>query len=258
MNIVGFVGFLFVFIFLGLTILFIASQRKGFGLKLRDIQAFSKIQEAIDDSVETGTQLHFSLGRGDIIGMNSASVFAGLSMLKEIIQLSSESDKPPMTTSGNAAVTILSQDTLSGAFHDMGVSNKLDPMANRITGLTPFSYVAGVLPIIYDENISTNIFIGHYSSEIALVNDAIEQKDLTAIAGTDDLTGQAVTFSMAEEPLIGEEIYAGGAYVNSDSMHLASLLAEDLMRWVIILGILLGILLKIFGLNEFLMNLLGG
>jgi hypothetical protein len=46
--------------------------------------------------------------------------------------------------------------------------------------------------------------------------------------------------------LIGEELYAVGAYLKTGPIHIASLRAQDLLRWVIILAILLGSILKFF------------
>ena len=67
------------------------------------------------------------------------------------------------------------------------------------------------------------------------------------MGGTDNLTGQAILFAAAKEPLIGEETYAGGAYLGAGPMHLASLYAQDILRWIIIGLILIGAILKLFG-----------
>jgi hypothetical protein len=47
--------------------------------------------------------------------------------------------------------------------------------------------------------------------------------------------------------LIGEELFAAGAYVGAGASHEASLHVQDILRWLIILAILVGSLLKIVG-----------
>jgi hypothetical protein len=47
--------------------------------------------------------------------------------------------------------------------------------------------------------------------------------------------------------LIGEELYAAGAYVGAGASHEASLNVQDILRWLIILAILAGSLLKFLG-----------
>ena len=45
----------------------------------------------------------------------------------------------------------------------------------------------------------------------------------------------------------GEELFAAGAYVGAGASHDASLNAQDILRWLVILAILLGVGLKILG-----------
>jgi hypothetical protein len=51
-------------------------------------------------------------------------------------------------------------------------------------------------------------------------------------------------FTTADENLVGEEIYAAGAYLYSLPEHIASLLAQDRMRVLIALIILIGVIIK--------------
>jgi len=67
--------------------------------------------------------------------------------------------------------------------------------------------------------------------------------------GTDDVQSQALLYATAAHPLIGEEIFAGGAYLRRDRAHLASLRVQDAMRLILILGILLGALLGLLGVD---------
>ena len=91
------------------------------------------------------------------------------------------------------------------------------------------------------------MLIGSFGNEVALITDAAERKEGMTLGGTDNLTGQAVLFATAQEPLIGEESYAGGAYLGAGRMHTASLYVQDIIRWVLIGLIVLGSLLKLFG-----------
>jgi len=47
--------------------------------------------------------------------------------------------------------------------------------------------------------------------------------------------------------LVGEELYAAGAYLQAGPLHTASLRAQDTLRWIIVGIILLGALLKFVG-----------
>jgi hypothetical protein len=48
--------------------------------------------------------------------------------------------------------------------------------------------------------------------------------------------------------LIGEELFAAGAYVGAGASHEGSLLVQDILRWLIIITILAGSFLKFLGM----------
>jgi len=238
-------GLIFVVVFFGLMLALAILSRTRPVRQFREIPAFTRLRHTIGLAVEAGNRLHLSIGRGNLIGPQSAVAFVGLTVLDRIARSTMVSDRPPVVTSGEGAITVLSQDSLRGAARAIGA--QFDPLRGRLTGLTPFSYVAGALPVIYDEDVGANLFIGSFGSELALLNEAGERAGSLTLAGTDNLSGQAVLYATAEEPLIGEETYASGAYLGAGAMHIASLRTQDILRWVIISLILLGALLKLVG-----------
>jgi hypothetical protein len=116
-----------------------------------------------------------------------------------------------------------------------------------LTGLTPFSYAAGTIPVARDENVSANVFLGDYGAEAALMADAAERENSTLIAASDSLSAQSIFYATTQDPLIGEELFAAGAYVGAGAVHEASLTVQDILRWLIILAILIGSGLKFMG-----------
>lgn len=213
---------------------------------VRDIPAFSRLRRAVGRVVEDGSRLHVSLGRGALVTPQSASALAGLALLRRLADLTSAGDRPPIATSGDAALAVLSQSTLQDAAEASSLG--YDPAAGRLTGLTPFSYAAGAIPSIRDENVSATVLVGNFGVEAALLTDAAERAHTFSLAGSDNLEAQAVLYASAREPLIGEELYAAGAYVDAGPLHAASLKVQDLLRWLFIAVMLVGALLKMAGL----------
>ena len=245
MNTIGLLGLIFVGVFVGLMISSAVLLRQREGLTLREISAFTRLQRAIGLAVEAGSRLHISLGRGNLISSQSAIGYVGLSILDRIARSTSISDRPPVATSGEGTLGILSQDTQRGAAKYLGV--EFDPDRGRITGLSPYSYAAGTLSLIEEQEVGANMLIGSYGSEVGLITEAAERSESMTLGGTDNLSGQAVLFASAQEPLIGEETYAGGAYLGVGPMHIASLYAQDILRWVLIGLIIIGAIIKLIG-----------
>ncbi len=258
MAISSFVGLAFILTFFSLIVILTIADRKHAKISLREIPAFEKLQRAIELAVEAGSRLHISIGRGNLTSTESAASFAGLNMLEHLTHSASSSDNPPIATTGNAALAILARDTLSGWYRDHGISDQYDPVAAQLIGFTPFSYAAGTMSLIHDEKATAHILLGHFGSEVALITDAGESSGNLTLAGTDNLPAQAILYATAQEPLIGEEVYAGGAYLGAGKMHTASLKAQDVMRWLFIALILGGIAAKIVGIDQLLATMLGG
>lgn len=244
----GAVGLAFVVIFFFLMIIFAVVGRNRPGQHLRDIPAFSRLGRAIGLAVEAGKRMHITLGWGGITDLRGASALIGLTILERIARLASISDRPPVATSGDGILGVLSQDTLSGTYKAIGAGFQYNPTTGRVSGLTPVSYSAGTIPVIYDEQVSATVLAGHFGSEAALITDAAERNDSLTLAGSDSITAQAVFAASAQEPLIGEELFAAGAYINAGPIHASSLRAQDIFRWVLVIAILAGAILKMLGI----------
>lgn len=243
----GLAGLVFVLVFLLLILAFVLIRRRGSGLTLREIPAFNRLGRVFGLSVEAGKRLHVSLGWGGLLGIPAGAAFIGLSVLERIARFASVSDRPPLATSGDGSLAILSQDALQAAHREIGAEGQFDASSGQLTGLTPFAYAAGTLPVISNEQTAAHILAGHFGSEVALIADAAERSHNLTLAGSDSLPAQAILFAAAQEPLIGEELYAAGAYVNAGPLHTASLHAQDVFRWLLVLGILIGVILKLAG-----------
>ena len=238
-------GFGVVFLSAALILGISLSHRKK-SPTFRDIPAFTHLRQAVGRVVEDGSRLHLSLGHGALTTPQSASALAGLALLRRLADLTSAGDQPPIASSGDALLTILTQDTLQAAAKSSSQAT-FDLSSGRLTGLTPFSYAAGAIPVIHDEKVSANVLMGNFGVEAGLLTDAAERENTFMLAGSDNLTAQAVIYASAQEPLIGEETFAAGAYIESSDLHTASLTVQDILRWLIIAAILVGSLLTLAG-----------
>jgi len=246
-NWLGVAGFILVLFSAGLLAGLSLWRRKS-PPTFRDIPAFARLHRTIGLAVEDGTRVHISLGRSNLITPRSASALAALGILRRLAELTAASDRPPVVTTGDAALAILAQDTLRSAYQAAEAGDYYDPKTGRLAGLTPFAYAAGVLPVMRDEDVSVNVLMGSFGVEAALLADAAERENSFNIAATDSLPAQAVLYAAAQEPLIGEELFAAGAYVQAGTAYNASLQVQDILRWLIVILLLGGVALTLAGL----------
>jgi hypothetical protein len=187
----------------GLLLFFSLQLKRRPRWGLRPLTAFSALSRAIGLSVEEGTRLHLTLGNAGITQPHSASALVGLQALGRITAVSSISDRPPLATSGEGSLALLSQSTLRATYRLNNALDLYDPNRGRLTGVTPLSYIAGAIPIAYDEDVSTHLMIGHYGPEIGLLCEAATRNNAFTLAASDSLDAQAVLFAAAHHPLLG-------------------------------------------------------
>jgi len=215
--------------------------------ELRRIDAFTRLRKTIGQAIENGRGLQISIGSGGLNGIRGAAGLVSLSMLLVITQKSCKGDQSPQVTSGDGALASLAQDTLHKAYRLAAVESNSKASQNQVTGITPFSYAAGAMLTILDQPLQANLLAGNFGSEAGLLAEAGERSSQLVIAGSDGLPAQSVMLATADDALIGEELFAGGAYLSAEPSHEASVKAQDILRWIIILIILAGVILKLAG-----------
>jgi hypothetical protein len=242
------VGLLVLALFVILLVIFLAIGDR-WPVSFRKIRGYEALLTALERSVESGERVHLSLGTGSLIGTDSAAAFAGLVVLTEIAKVTALSDRPAVVTTGDGTMAIVAQDSLRSAYREAGALDRYQPISARMLGPTPFSYVANIPILLESEKVSANVLLGAFGAEGALTADFGERKQTFVLAGTEDIQSQAMLYATAEYPLIGEEVFAGGAYLDVGPAHKASLRVQDTVRLIIVGGILFGLLLNLLGIN---------
>lgn len=230
-----------------LLLLAVTAWKRNAPANLRDIPALTRLYRMVGLSVEDGTRLHISLGSGNLLDSRGGSALAGLATLRIVAEKTSVSDMPAIASSGDPVLGLLTQDTLQAGYQAANVEEYYSPTTGRVTGLTQFGYAAGAIPISRNEKVSTTIMLGHFGPEAALIADASDRESITMIGASDDLSGQAVLFANTQDALIGEELFAAGAYLGAGASHRASLTVQDVLRWLIIAALLGGAAIKLLG-----------
>lgn len=247
MTSIDLVGLVILIVFV-VSMLVYASLGERWKIVFRPLPGLDALDEAIERAVEDGSRVHVSLGTGSVIGSDSAPALAGLAMLSKIAAKTSVSDKPVVATAADGAMALLAQDTLRTAYDEAGASGRYEPISGRLLAPSPFSYAAALPGMLATEDVSVHLMSGSYGAEGGLVADFGERKQALVMAGTDDVQSQALLYATAQYPLIGEEVFATGAYLDIGRMHRASLRTQDLVRLLVVAAILLGTVARTIGL----------
>jgi hypothetical protein len=250
-DLIGLIGFAFLALFGGLLLFFTTlAARKGAAPAIfRNIEAFQSLPDTVGHAVETGRRLHISLGSGSIGGQDTAAALAGLTVLDQISAVAVVSDKPPVVTTADGTAALLAQDVLRQVYARQNALPRYDPTSARVAGLSADSFGAALTSLVKDESVGGTILIGSVGPEAVLFAEAGQRANITTLAGSDDPATQALLFASADYPLIGEDLFAGGAYIGRHPAHVASLRAQDVLRIVIGVVILIGFIAKTLSLD---------
>lgn len=211
---------------------------------LRRIDAFQSLPTTVGQAVETGRRLHISLGTGSVGTADTAATVAGLTVLDQISAAAAVSDRPPVVTTSDGAAMLLAQDTLHNVYARQNALARYDPESARVVGLTPIAYGAAQTILPGDEAVAGAVLIGTVGSEAVLLAEGGQRAGVTTLAGADSVSTQAMLFATADHPLVGEDVFAGAAYIGGQPQHMASLTAQDLARIAIAGLIVLGVIVQ--------------
>ncbi|OGO15043.1 MAG: hypothetical protein A2Z14_08005 [Chloroflexi bacterium RBG_16_48_8] len=242
----GALGIVVLIVFIGLMLGFFFIGRR-WPVSFRSLKGYEALAVELERAVESGERVHLSLGTGTVIGQESAPALAGLTILARLASSTAMSDKPVIASTSDGAMSILAQDTLASSYRKVGASTRYDYTSGRMIGPTPFSYAAAIPNLLDTEEVSVHLMSGSFGLEGALAADFGQRENAFVLAGTSDVQAQALLYATADYPLIGEEIFVGGAYLDMGQMHDASLRTQDVIRFVMIGLIMIGIFLKTIG-----------
>jgi hypothetical protein len=236
-----------VLLLLTLPVLFFLIYRVTTGRagELRSLPGMEKLPGLVGRSAETGQPLHVSVGVGGVGGSMTAETWAGLSVLRQLADAAAACDTPLLVTVSDATVLPIAQDILWRAYVRNGTPDRYDPTQVQLIAPEPMAYAAGVSGILERQSLTANVMIGAFGDEYLLMGETGARRGVPQIVGTSDPQTLPLVYASADDTLIGEEMFAGGAYTTRLPVQIASLLVEDWARWALAAGILVTVAVKL-------------
>ncbi len=112
-----------------------------------------------------------------------------------------------------------------------------------------FGYVAAVDGIMMREKPATNFYMGYYFAESLILAETGAMSGAIQIAGTDAVTQLPFFITSCDYCLMGEELYAAGAYLSREPKLLGSIKGQDWSKFIAGVFIIVGTLLAAAGVN---------
>jgi hypothetical protein len=223
-------------------------RRRRTPLDLRVIPTYQSLPLMIDEAIESDRLPHFSLGSAAVGGETTLAALAGAEVIYYLVNRLAFTRRVPLITLSDPITLLLASDTLRRAYlsRDNLSAYRFSAVAwfpQLPQGKNSLAFAAGAALLAQNEGITQHILLGNFGLELGYLLEAQQRRDQSVLAQSISLEGQAIAMTASDTPLIGEELFVGGAYLDrKDTLRMGSLVAQDMLRWIIIFSILVAVL----------------
>ncbi|KAF0196153.1 MAG: hypothetical protein FD169_1021 [Bacillota bacterium] len=222
---------------------------------LRRIAGLDAIEESVGRATEMGRPVHYSPGISDITTDTAPQTFAGLAILSYVTSLCAKYNAELIVTIQIPNVFPLAQEVVRQGYMSAGKSDAFKEDNVRFMAPESFAYAAGVLGILQREKVAANIMIGAWWAESLIIAEAGSQAGAIQVGGTANMHQLPFLVAACDYTLIGEEIYAGSAYLSQEKDKLGTIVAQDYIKLAVMAITIAGVIMVSFG-NTFLKTLI--
>lgn len=212
--------------------------------EIRKVPGLDALDEAVGRATEMGRPVHFSPGIDD---QTIAMTLAGVSVLGYLARLTAKYDTRLIATCRATILLPVLEETIKASYTDLNKSDSYNPNDLRFLSEEQFAYASGVSGLMQREQVAANIMVGSFYAESLIFAEVGNMTGAIQIAGTAQQAQIPFFVAACDYCLIGEEIYAAGAYLSHDPILIGNLIGQDYGKWLATALVFVGCLLATFG-----------
>jgi hypothetical protein len=233
-------------IFLPLFVALSLRAKGGRRIPLRPIAAYRRLQMLVSQGAESGEPVHVAMGSGRLGTDATLESLMGLTMFDYVARRAAAANQPALGTVGDATILPAAQAVLHQAREEAGYGERYTGREVQFYGPDPLAYGAGAYAVAARQQPPGSALLGRFGSEGLWLAESAAGLGMTRLGGAVDPSSAALLAVSVDDLLVGEEVFAAGAYLHRPS-HLGSLATQDILRVVAILSIILGVILTSLG-----------
>jgi hypothetical protein len=211
--------------------------------KIRRLAGLDAVEEAVGRATEMGAPVHFSPGIGGITDQIAPQTFAGLEVLRYVTELTAKYNTEIIVTIRQPTVFPLAQEIVRQGYITAGRPDMFQEDTVQFLSSEQFAYAAATMGIFNRRKVAANIMMGAFWAESLLFAEGGAQVGAIQVAGTASMAQLPFFVAACDYCLLGEELYAAGAYLSQDKVKLGSIGAQDIAKAITMVILLVGSLL---------------
>ncbi len=228
----------FILVFVGPVLYYIHAALAGKTIFVRRIFGIDAIEEAVGRAVELGRPLSFTTGLSSL----GPVVYACLGVLRHIAGKAALYGSKLFVPSYDPEVMVMSDAVVQSAYRSAKKAGRYDSSNIRFLSSEQFAYASGYMGLMHRERVAGAFLFGQYAAESLILAEAGQQVGAIQVAAT--ISNEQIPFfiTACDYTLIGEELYAAGAYLSHDPVQQGSLRGQDIAKLALLVLILFGTL----------------
>lgn len=229
------------------VVIFFTVRSSRWRRELRLIPGLKAIEEAVGRSTELGKPMVFTTGWGGDI--QRPTTLAALNLLKFIAVKAAAYGTRIIFPTHDPVIAETAKEILKVAYVEQGHANLFRDSDVVFVSPSQFGYAAGVDGILARSQPGALFLIGTFEGEALILAETGNMSGALQIAGTDSTIQLAFFIVACDYTLIGEELYTASAYLSDDKRIKASMLAQDLLRLLMLVLLLVLPVAALLGLD---------
>lgn len=203
-------------------------------LFIRRIPGLTAVDEAVGRATEMGRPISFSLGLGDL----GIITLQALAIAIHVIRMAIRFGNRVILTTADSTVYAVADEAVREAFTAEGRPESYRVEDVRFLSDRQFAYASAMTGVILREQVASNFMFGTFFAESLILAEAGNQVGAIQVAGTPQTTQIPFFVAACDYTIIGDEYYAGTAYLTREPVLLGSLVGQDYGK-MILLGLAL-------------------
>lgn len=223
--------------------------------EIRHINGLDAIEEAIGRATEMGRPVLFSPGIAGVTDQSAPQTMAAMEILGYTTELIAKYSTELVVSIRTPDLFPIAQEVTRQRFLASGKPEMFKETTVQFFSSDQFAYAAACMGFMKREKVAANIMMGAFWAESLLMAEAGAQAGAIQVAGTANLHQIPFFVAACDYTLIGEELYAGGAYLSQDKVKIGSIAGQDWIKVICLAMLLIGSLTATFN-SDFWQKLL--
>jgi hypothetical protein len=235
----------------------ILSARGGKEIFVRRIPGLQAVDEAVGRATEMGKPILFSPGLGDF---SDPQTFPALAALGYVARLAAKIGARVIVAVFAPVVVPVAEDILKQAYTEAGKRDMYRDDDVRYLSTGQDTYALAVTGIMEREKVAACFFFGGFGFEALILTETGQRLGAIQVAGTASYNQIPFFIASCDYTVIGEELFAAGAYLGREPTMLGSVIGQDYGKIIVLALIVVGVVVvSAFGTDavDLLMKIVG-